>query len=61
MITNYLIYLNTLSKEAKFEQFFMILAFFLIILAICGILKFLKTKFIDENKNSLFQKFLKSL
>ena len=61
MFTNYIIYFNTLSKEAKLEQVFISLAFFLVLFAICGFLIFLKSKFLDENKNSIFQKFLKRL
>ena len=54
MFTNYLIYLNTLSKEKKIEQILIILVFFLILLTICFLLKL---KFIDKNKNkkSLFK------
>ena len=61
MISNYLIYLNTLPKNEKFEQILIILAFFLILFSICCFLEFLKLKFTDETKNSLFQKFLKNL
>lgn len=61
MITNYLIYLMSLPKEERIKQILIMLAFFLLLLSICGLLKLLKTKFLDENKNSLFQKFLKKL
>lgn len=61
MFTNYLIYFHTLSEEEKLKQFFMILIFFLILFAICGILKFLKLKYLDDTKDSLFQRFLKKL
>ena len=61
MISNYFIYLSNLPKEEKFEQLLIILVFFLILFAICCFLEFLKLKFKDETKNSLFQKFLKHL
>lgn len=61
MITNYLIYLMTLQKEDQIKQFLILLAFFTILISICFILKFLKLKFLDETKDSLFQKFLKRL
>lgn len=61
MISNYLIYLNSLSNEAKFNQIFIILIFLLILLIIGGFLKFLKIKFMNKNKNSLFQKFLEKI
>lgn len=61
MISNYLIYLNTLPQNEKFEQILIILAFFLILFSVCFFLEFLKLKFTDETKNSLFQKFLKNL
>lgn len=61
MNLNYLIYLSTLSKEEKFNQICIILIFFLVLLALCGILKFVKSNFMDETKNSLFQRFLKKL
>ena len=61
MITNYLIYLMTLQKEDQIKQFLILLAFFTILISISFILKFLKLKFSDETKDSLFQKFLKRL
>lgn len=61
MITNYLIYLIHLPKEERIKQILIMLAFFLLLLTICGILKLLKVKFLDENKDSLFQNFLKKL
>lgn len=61
MISNYYIYLMTLPKEEAIKQIFIILIFFIAILAICGFLRYLKFKFMDKNKNSLFQKFLKKL
>lgn len=61
MIANYVLYLNSLPVEKKLKQIAILLALFLILLVICIILKFLKIKFINENKNSLFQRFLKKL
>ena len=61
MLSNYYIYLMTLPKEEAIKQIFLILAFFVIMLAICGFLKYLKFKYMDKNKNTLFQKFLKKL
>lgn len=61
MITNYWIYLNVLPEKEKTKQIFILLLFFLILLAISGFLKFLKMKFTNKNKDSLFQKFLKML
>lgn len=61
MISNYFIYLSTLPKDEKLKQILIILAFFLILFAICCFLEFLKLKFKDKTKNSLFQKFLKNL
>lgn len=61
MITNYIIYLNTLSNVEKNKQIALIFIFFIIILIICGILYLIKKKFLKENKNTLFQKILKKL
>lgn len=61
MITNYLIYLNVLPEEERTKQILIMFLFLLFLLIVCGFLKFLKSKFMDENKNSLFQKFLKKL
>ena len=61
MFSNYLIYLYTLPKEEKIEQILLLLAFFAVLLAICGLLTFIKLKFLNDNKNSLFQRFLKRL
>lgn len=44
MITNYIIYFNTLTKELQIEQLFTILAFFMIMLII--------SFFIDSFKNN---------
>lgn len=61
MFANYLIYFYTLSEEQKMKHFFMMLIFFLILFAICGILKILKLKYLDDTKDSPFQRFLKKL
>ena len=61
MITNYLIYLFNLPKENQVKQILILLSFFTTLLVIGIFLKFLKIKFLDKNKNSLFQKFLKRL
>ena len=61
MITNYIIYLNTLSNVEKNKQIALIFIFFISILIICGILYLIKKKFLKENKNTLFQKILKRL
>lgn len=61
MITNYIIYLNTLSNVEKNKQIALIFIFFISILIICGILYLIKKKFLKENKNTLFQKILKKL
>lgn len=61
MISNYIIYLSTLSNIEKNNYLLYIAIFFITILLICGILTFIKNKFIDNNKNTLFQKILKKL
>lgn len=61
MITNYLIFLMNLPKDERIKQLLIMLAFFLLLVTICGVLKLLKTKFFDESKDSLFQKILKRL
>ena len=61
MITNYLIYLLNLPKEKQVKQILILLAFFATLFIIGVFLKFLKLKFLDETKDSLFQKFLKRL
>ena len=61
MISNYIIYLSTLSNTEKNNYLLYIAIFFITILLICGILTFIKNKFIDNNKNTLFQKILKKL
>lgn len=48
MIENYLIYLNTISKEEQIEQIVIILVFFLILLIICVFFTLLKFKFIHK-------------
>lgn len=61
MIANYFIYLINLPKEEQVKQIFILLAFFSILIVICFVLKFLKLRFLDETKDSLFQRFFKSL
>lgn len=61
MFTNYLTYLNTLSSEQKSKHLFIVLISFFILFAIGGFLEFLKLKYLDDTKNTLFQKFLKKL
>ena len=61
MISNYIIYLSTLANIEKNNYLLYIAIFFITILLICGILTFIKNKFIDNNKNTLFQKILKKL
>lgn len=61
MITNYLIYFNTLTKVEQGKQLSIILTFLFVLLIVASILVFLKIKFSDETKENLFQKFLKKL
>ena len=61
MFSHYAIYFSTLSKAEKLEQALILTCSFVIFFIICGILYFLKTKFLDNTKNSRFQKFLKKL
>lgn len=61
MITNYLIYFNTLTRVEQSKQLSIILTFLFVLLIVASILVFLKIKFSDETKENLFQKFLKKL
>ncbi len=61
MITNYLIYFNTLTRVEQSKQLSIILTFLFVLLIVVSILVFLKIKFSDETKENLFQKFLKKL
>ncbi len=61
MITNYLIYFNTLTRVEQGKQLSIILTFLFVLLIVVSILVFLKIKFSDETKENLFQKFLKRL
>ena len=61
MITNYLIYFNTLTKVEQGKQLSIILTFLFVLLIVVSILLFLKIKFSDETKENLLQKFLKKL
>lgn len=61
MISNYIIYLNTLSNVERNKIYLYIVIFFITILIICSILYLIRNKFLDKNKNTIFQKFLKKL
>lgn len=61
MISNYIIYLNTLEEIEKNGYLLYIAIFFIVILLICEILYVIKNKFLDETKNTSFQRFLKKL
>ena len=61
MMMNYLIYFISLPKDKQVQQIIILLTFFTFVISICFILKFLKTKFLNNNKDSMFQKFLKKL
>ena len=61
MIANYIIYFNTLTRAEQGKQLSIILIFLLVSLIVVSFLAFLKIKFSDENKETLFQKFLKEL
>lgn len=61
MLSNYIIYLTTLPKGEKEEQILIIVSSLLILFILCAFLEFVKYKFLDKNKNTLFQKFLKYL
>lgn len=61
MFSNYLIYLNSLPNEQKNEQLLILLTFFIVLFLICVFLDFLKKKFRDETKDTMFQRFLKML
>ena len=58
MLSSYLIYFYNLTKEQQIKQILMTIVFFLILFAFCGLLIFLKFKFLDKTKNTLFQRFL---
>lgn len=58
MFMNYLIYLNTLSKEEKLEQFIVMIGSLIGLLVVYGLIKFLKLKFANGKNDTLFQKFL---
>ena len=61
MISNYIIYFNTLTRLEQSKQLSIILIFLLVLLIIVSFLALLKIKFSDETKETLFQKFLKKL
>lgn len=57
MMSNYIIYLSTLSTIERNKYLLYISLFFTVILLFCGILYLIRNKFLDKNKNTLFQKF----
>lgn len=61
MISNYIIYFNTLTRIEQGKQLSIILVFLLVLLIVVSLLAFLKIRFSDETKETLFQKFLKNL
>lgn len=61
MISNYIIYLNTLTTVERNKYLVYITLFFTVILLFCGILYLIRNKFLDKNKNTLFQRFLRKL
>lgn len=61
MITNYLIYFNTLTRFEQGKQLSIILIFLFVLLIVISFLAFLKIKFSDKTKKTLFQKFLKKI
>ena len=54
MISNYLIYLYTLSKEEQIKQIMILLIFILVSFVICIMIDFLKSKFFNKHKDKLF-------
>lgn len=61
MIANYIIYFSTLLKEEQDEHLFMIFIFLFVLIGICFLLGFLKLRFMDESKNTTFQRFLRNI
>lgn len=61
MFTNYLIYFSILSEEQKSRQILILVIFLIILFTICNFLEFLKLQYLDNTKNSLFQRFLRKL
>lgn len=61
MIANYIIYFNNLTRVEQSKQLSIILVFLLVLLIVVSLLAFLKIRFYDETKETLFQRFLKKL
>ena len=61
MIANYIIYFNNLTRVEQSKQLSIILFFLLVLLIVVSLLAFLKIRFYDETKETLFQRFLKKL
>ncbi len=61
MMSNYIIYLNTLTTVERNKYLLYIVLFFTVILLFCGVLYLIKKKFLNRSKNTLFQRFLKKL
>ena len=61
MIANYIIYSSTLLKEEQDEHLFMIFIFLFVLIGFCFLLGFLKLRFMDESKNTTFQRFLRNI
>lgn len=51
MISNYIIYLYTLPKEARIEQIFIFLILFFVLSIICILLDFFKSKYNNKFNN----------
>ena len=61
MIANYIIYFNNLTRVEQIKKLSIILVFLLVLLIVVSLLAFLKIRFYDETKETLFQRFLKKL
>ena len=57
MMSNYIIYLNTLTTVEKNKYLLYIALFFTVILLFCGILYLIRKKGLNRSKNTLFQRF----
>lgn len=51
MISNYLIYLYTLSKEEQLNQIIILIFFFFMAFIVCFLIDFFKSKFFNKNKD----------
>ena len=61
MIADYIVYFSTLLREEQYEHLFIIFIFLFVLIGVCFLLGFLKLKFIDESKNTIFQRFLRKI